>query len=108
MKKAINPDLAVALIAYKDAIVADYAAFIKDMDYTSLDNFGVEFEEGSKYVKIVKISAGGSRSVHSFVEKQSGDIWKAAGWNAPARNFTRGNVFFPATYAARVQWTGIA
>lgn len=108
MKKAINSDLAVALIGYKDAIVADYAKFIKDMEYTSLDKFGVEFEEGSKYVKIIKISAGGSRSVHSFVEKSTGDILKAASWKAPARNFTRGNVFDVATYAKRVQWTGIA
>lgn len=106
-QKAKNHDLAVALIGYKDAIKADYAKFLKNLDYLE-DNFGVEFAVGSKYVKIITISAGGSRSVHSFVEKSTGDIWKAASWNAPARNFTRGNVFFPATYAARVQWTGIA
>ena len=67
----------------------------------------MEFEEGSKYVKIVKISAGGSRSVHSFVEKKDGNIWKAASWKAPARNFIRGNVFDGASYAKNLRWTGI-
>jgi hypothetical protein len=106
MKNAVNPDLAVALIGYKDAILADYAKFADSLEYTKND-FGVEFAEGSKYVKIVSVSAGGSRSVHSFVEKSTGDILKAASWAAPARNFTRGNVYITSSYEKRVRWTGI-
>ena len=104
--KAKMADLAVALIGYKDAILADYAKFLKDIDNDEF-KFGVEFAVGSKYVKIIAVSAGGSRSVHSFVEKSNGDIWKAASWAAPARNFTRGNVFNAASYAKNVRWTGI-
>ena len=99
-------DLAVALINYKNAILADYAKFLKEID-GSVDKFGVEFEIGSKYVKIVTISGGGSRSVHSFVEKGDGNIWRAASWKAPARNFVRGNVYNISSYEKRVQWTGI-
>jgi hypothetical protein len=106
-EKMVKPDLAVALIGYKDAILADYAKFLKDIDNDEF-KFGVEFAEGSKYVKIVAISAGGSRSVHSFVEKSNGNIWKAASWASPARNFTRGNVFDANSYAKNVRWTGIA
>ncbi len=106
MKNAVNPDLAVALIGYKDRILADYAKFLKDIDNDEF-KFGVEFAEGSKYVKIVAISAGGSRSVHSFVEKSTGDILMAASWAAPARNFTRGNVYITSSYENRVRWTGI-
>ena len=109
MKNRVNDDLAVALITYKDAILADYARFTKDLtDWNeSEDKFGIEFEFGSKYVKIVEISSGGSRSVHSFVEKSDGNIWKAASWKSPARNFPRGNVYITSSYEKRVQWTGI-
>ena len=107
----VNSDLAVALIGYKDAILADYSKFLTDLDHLNddyKDKFAIEFAEGSKYVKIVSISAGGSRSVHSFVEKSNGNIWKAASWASPARNFTRGNVFDANSYAKNVRWTGIA
>ena len=103
----VNSDFATALIGYKDAILADYSKFLKDIDNDEF-KFGVEFAEGSKYVKIVAISAGGSRSVHSFVEKSTGNILKAASWAAPARNFTRGNVYITSSYEKRVRWTGIS
>jgi len=97
-------DLATALIGYKDAIVRNYEARYENPNG---ERFGIEFDEGSKYIKIVSVSWG-SRSVHSFVEKKTGDIWKAASWKAPARNFARGNVFAPTTYINRTTWTGVA
>ena len=103
----ISDDLAVALIGLKDLIVADYAKFLKDLNYSE-DKFGVEFDEGKKYVKIVTISGGGSRSVYCFVEKENGNIWRAASWKAPARNFIRGNVYDQASYINRVRWTGVS
>ena len=36
---------------------------------------------------------------------KAGDILKAAGYNAPARNQARANVFEPETFA-NVSWTG--
>ena len=103
----VSNELATALIGLKDVIVADYARFLKEID-GSKDKFGIEFETGSKYVKIVSISGGGSRSVHSFVEKANGNILRAASWKAPARNFIRGNVFDQASYINRVSWTGVS
>ena len=108
MVKVVKNDLAVALIGYKDAIVADFVKWCGNAGIADLGKFGVEFEPGSKYVKVVKISSGGSRSVHSFVEKESGAIWKAASWKAPAKNFARGNVFDGSTYMGRLSWTGVA
>ena len=104
----VKDDLAVALIGYKDNIVKDYVNWCGAAGISDIGQFGVEFEPGSKYVKVVKISSGGSRSVHSFVEKETGNIWKAASWKAPAKNFARGNVFDAGTYLNRLQWTGIA
>jgi hypothetical protein len=43
-----------------------------------------EIKTGKKYHKIVLISYG-SPSVHCFVDKESGEVFKAASWNAPAK-----------------------
>jgi len=66
----------------------------------------IAFKEGNKYVKIIFTEGG---SVWGFVVKQDdakfrkGDILKAAGWNAPARNSARGNIV-DGGYS--IQWTG--
>ena len=39
---------------------------------------------GSKY-RIVMVDNGGSRSVHSFVDLNTGDLLKAAGWKVAAK-----------------------
>ena len=110
MKNIVNADLAVSLIGYKDVILADYYDKWAPATGTSPEEaegrFGVEFEEGNKYVKVVSVSWG-SRSVHSFVEKKTGDIWRAASWKAPAKNFVRGNVFDRNSYLNRTSWTGV-
>ena len=54
----------------------------------------IEIEEGPKKVRIIKRDKNGtSRSVHTFIEKETGDILKAAGWKAPAPNGKRGNIY---------------
>ena len=44
-----------------------------------------EIESGKKYHKIVMISSGNARSVHCFVDKKTGDVYKSASWKAPAK-----------------------
>ena len=41
-------------------------------------------EEGRKYLKIV-MDARGSKSVHAFVDKKTGEIYKSASWKSPAK-----------------------
>jgi hypothetical protein len=41
-------------------------------------------ETGRKYHKIV-MNARGSRSVHAFVDKQTGEVYKSASWKSPAK-----------------------
>jgi len=48
-----------------------------DIDYT--------IETGKKYHKIIMIDGGGGRSVHAFVDKQSGEVYKSASWKVPAK-----------------------
>ena len=41
-------------------------------------------ETGRKYHKIV-MNANGSRSVHAFVDKKTGELYKSASWKSPAK-----------------------
>jgi hypothetical protein len=51
-------------------------------------NIGYEVNRGSKYYKIIMVenyqTSNESRSVHAFVAKQTGTIYKPASWKAPA------------------------
>jgi hypothetical protein len=51
--------------------------------------FGVD--KGKKYSRIW-VDNGTQRFVCFFVERATGDVWKAAGWKGPALNFVRGNI----------------
>jgi hypothetical protein len=47
---------------------------------------------GGKYYKVAKRDNSLNESVWFFVDKEEGNIWKAASWKAPAKNFPRGNI----------------
>ena len=73
-----------------------------------IDNLQVE--EGRKYLKITK-KLGNQTMVWGFIVKtesdklfKQGDILKAAGWSAPARNKARGNII--RGDFSWVRWTG--
>jgi hypothetical protein len=42
-------------------------------------------ESGRKYHKIVFTDGGGQRSVHAFVDKNTGEVYKSASWKSPAK-----------------------
>jgi len=42
-------------------------------------------ETGKKYHKVIFIDGGGSRSVHAFIDKQTGEVYKSASWKSPAK-----------------------
>ena len=72
---------------------------------------GLRVEENRRYWKITS-SKGSQTSVSGFIVKagdkkfREGDMLKAAGWAAPARNFARGNVL-DGSGVKGVRWTGI-
>ena len=41
---------------------------------------------GRKYHKVVQTCCDGSQSVHAFVDKSTGELYKAASWKAPAKD----------------------
>jgi hypothetical protein len=103
-----------ALDNLKAEMVANYESWQNaggkprtEIQASMLDEYinGIRFDEGSKYIKVI---AG--TSVWGFIVKgkdakfQPGDILKAAGWAAPARNKARGNVL--SGDLSKVRWTG--
>ena len=108
------------LAIYLDKIREDYGCFktvntgdsIRDQVREKMNREFedcLEIKEGKKFIKVIKKNNG----VHSFIVKEDfvsskgvqfrkGDILKAAGYNMPAQNAARGNIF--GNYIVR--WTG--
>lgn len=64
-------------------ITAEYATALteKHIDHT------YEVEYGRKFDKIIqRYKQYESRSVHAFIERETGKLIKASGWNAPQRD----------------------
>ncbi len=75
-ERSLFRDLDETSVAYHDACIED----LKN------GNCGYEFypETGRKYHKII-MSANGSRSVHAFVNKNTGEMYKSASFKSPAK-----------------------
>jgi hypothetical protein len=48
-----------------------------DIDY--------QVETGKKYHKVIFVDGGGQRSVHCFIDKNTGEVYKSASWKSPAK-----------------------
>ena len=53
------------------------------------DHYKFVIETGRKYHKIIMVTESGSRSVHGFVDKKTGEMYMAASYKAPAKNGVR-------------------
>jgi hypothetical protein len=84
-------DFTVALQSFIEKASYMIENHIKE-NYTFVSAGKLEFTEGNRYVKIIKVEASQSRFVWAFVDKKTGDILKPASWKAPAKG-VRGNIF---------------
>ena len=50
------------------------------------DRYKFYIESGRKYHKIIMETDDGNRSVHAFVDKKTGEIYKPASYKAPAKH----------------------
>ena len=70
-----------------DKFVDDYVEVLNN----KTDSYNFYTRRGRRYIKITQIVVGrdgkntDQLSVHSFVDKSTGLVFKAAGWNAPAK-----------------------
>lgn len=76
-----------------------------------IDEFGIYFQPGSSYIKVVKTEGGVVKSVHSFICNKDGKfpkgaVLKAATFKAPATNFLRAYIDKPESWKGRIAWTG--
>lgn len=63
-----------------------YPALASDFDMTPKPQATYFTQQLNKYIRIVMGDGNGnSRSVHAFVNRETGDVYKAAGWKAPAK-----------------------
>ena len=53
--------------------------------YPNSDPYKFYIQSGRKYHRIMMETNGGSESVHAFVDKKTGDLYKAASFKAPAK-----------------------
>ena len=63
---------------YWEERIADYKA--------GKDVYKFSIVTGRKYHKIVQTCTDGAQSVHAFVDKNTGELYKAASWKAPAKD----------------------
>ena len=70
-----------------DKFVEEYVKVLND----KTDSYNFYIRRGRRFIKITQIVVGrdgkntDQLSVHSFVDKNTGLVFKAAGWNAPAK-----------------------
>jgi hypothetical protein len=123
----LSPKMHYAVNAYMDVCKKDYLMWtarcakiradgpkaqgqdaLSDIEKRMVDEYndGITFKVGKKYIKVMT-----ERSVHGFIvntdndaDFKLGDILKAASYNAPARNFARGNAL--RGIFNNMQWTG--
>jgi hypothetical protein len=68
------------------SIKARFDAYMDTLNESAPEGYGFTTTKGKRYYKIVMTYAGGQRSVHSFVEAATGDVYKSAGWQRPAEH----------------------
>ena len=93
------------------------AALIKQFDEYSRRNYGhpsdinylaFEIVKGTKYYKLI-MRQGTGTSVHAFISRQTGAVYKPASWRAPAKH-VRYNLLDDTSFAEclrRADWSGL-
>ncbi len=75
-ERSLFRDLDETSVAYHDACIALLKSGISDCNFYP--------ETGRKYHKIV-MDVNGSRSVHCFIDKKTGEVYKSSSWKSPAK-----------------------
>lgn len=76
---------------------------------TSAQGWTAEYEEGYKYIRVVIVNehnGNKQKSAWGFIDKRTGDIFRAASWKAPSLNHIRGNIYDESNGMKFARWTG--
>lgn len=83
------------------ALISNYG----ERDYNKIN---YEIQEGRKYLKLIFVDTCGARSVHAFIDKKTGAVYKPASFKAPAKH-VRYWLFDDTSYESmikRADWAG--
>ena len=83
------------------ALISNYG----ERDYNKIN---YEIQEGRKYLKLILVDTCNSRSVHAFIDKKTGAVYKPASFKAPAKHI-RYWLFVDTSYESmikRADWAG--
>jgi len=67
------------------AVLGHTFALCEALRHNGPDGYDFYPETGRKYHKIIMVDSSGGRSVHAFVDKKTGEVYKSASWKAPAK-----------------------
>ena len=88
----------------------DYATWTNNQDDERTQNFrdGLRYKIGRKFTKVIEKNRvwgfiANADGTHKGIPHKKGDVFKAAGWSAPAK-WARGNIFL--TNNDWFTWTG--
>ncbi len=107
-KYSIKSHLRSALAAETLVDSAYHKRKAEEIESGKGDLYRFLIETGRKYHKIIMVDTSGSRSVHAFVDKNTGDVYKSASWKSPAKG-VRFNLMNDASYSQVIStcdWAG--
>jgi len=84
------------------ALISNYG----ERDYNKIN---YEIQEGRKYLKLIFVDTCGARSVHAFIDKKTGAVYKPASFKSPAKH-VRYWLFDDTSYESmikRADWAGV-
>ena len=93
---------------YAEVLCEALAQDFRSRNNGKLDGYTFTIESARKYHKVIMTTGGGSRSIHAFIERKTGDVYKPASWKAPAKHI-RFNVMDQASrdlMLSRADWSG--
>ena len=102
----MKQEMQTALEAVKEVMIKDYMRFMPENERMQTEFIeGIGLKEGQKYIKILQRNSVWGFVVNTETDKKFkyGDILKAAGYAAPARNGARGNII---DGGYTINWTG--
>ena len=90
-----NPNYDESINKFRDLVLERFKRYCEAHRFTHLSNTQFVIENGRRYDKIVEVEDPRhptNRRVHSFIERETGNILMPATYKAPAKH-ARGNIF---------------
>jgi hypothetical protein len=68
-----------------NAVLGHTFALCEALRHNGPDGYDFYPETGRKYHKLIMVDSGSGRSVHAFIDKKTGEVYKSASWKSPAK-----------------------